>query len=137
MYHIMAENHRDAQPRLLHAPFLHHVPEVRVIREINHGPRLGRYSAGHFTEIVLHGIAAQRILVQLHYLLFQCHTGKKVIDPLLDGSGSVLVQWCRVLFYARAGRHGYGSQSGKRNNCRKCLISHCHKCIFVHCNNRA
>ena len=91
MYHIMTENHRNSQPRLLHAPFLHHVPEVRVIREINHGPRLGRYSARHFTEIVLHCIAAQRILVKLHDLFFQSHTGKKIIDPFLDGSGRVLI----------------------------------------------
>ena len=70
---VMSKKHGDAETGLLHAALLHRVAKFRIIRKINHGAGFRRHLANHLTKIVLHSVASQRVLVHLHYLLFQRH----------------------------------------------------------------
>ena len=93
---VIAEKYRNAQPGLLHGPFLHGVAKGWILCEINKGANFGRYVEHRLPYIVHIVIPADGILVQLHHLLPQRHPGKKVLHSKLFRGRCILIA-CRCL----------------------------------------
>ena len=89
--HVVAEQHGDSEPRLLDGFFLKPVAQsgrgVEVDERADFGGNLV-HRIGHVVGVV---VAAERVLVELHDLLFEGHPRQQVADALFDGASGVLV----------------------------------------------
>lgn len=91
MDHVVAEQHGDSEPRLLDGFFLKPVAQSGRGVEVDERADLGGnlvHRIGHVVGVV---VAAERVLVELHDLLFEGHPRQQVADALFDGASGVLV----------------------------------------------
>ena len=107
VYHVVAEEDRNAEPRLLHGFALHPVPQLGGTAVIDERADFGRnvvHRIGHVVGVV---VPAERILIELHDLLFEGHSRQQVPDALLDGAGRILVNgYAPMCFLCPGSGHG-------------------------------
>ena len=98
MNDVVAEEHRDAQARLLHSLTLHDIAQFRLRVEVYQRTDFRRDVLHFLAHVVGIVVASQRVLVELHYLLFRSHTAEKVLHASLYGCVCVLIHSRDLVF---------------------------------------
>ena len=116
VYDIEAEEDRDSESGAFDSFFLHSVPELGIVAEVDQGAGFARDVGHYFVKVVHVVVPAEGVLVQLGDFFLQCHAGHQVCNSGVDGKGGVLV-WRQLLFFRCGLNFCSGRHSGSYRHC--------------------